>query len=80
MRLKSTELTKAHAIIRRNGEFPKFSLGIIQELEEYFLCDLDNEEGNKFLAPIDLEAVNVTDKVDKVTIEKADKSTEVNKH
>lgn len=28
---------------------------------------------------VDLEAVNVTDKVDKITVEKADRSTEVNK-
>ena len=26
----------------------------------YFLHDLDNEEENKFLAAVDLEAVNVT--------------------
>ena len=61
-------------------EFPNFSFGIIQELEKCFLYDLDDEEENKFLAAVDLDAVNVTDKVDKVTVEKADRSTEVNKH
>ena len=50
------------------------------KLEEYFLYDLENEEENEFLAAVDLEAVNVTDKADKVTVEKADRSTEVNKH
>ena len=61
-------------------EFPNFSVGIIQELKEFFLCDLDNEnEGNEFIAVVDLEAVNVIDEVDKVSIEKAEKSTEVNK-
>ena len=29
-------------------ECPNFSLGIIEELEEYFRYDLDNEEENKF--------------------------------
>ena len=58
----STELTKAQAIIRRNGMFPHFSFGIIQQLEEYFLYDLDKE--NEFLAAVDLEAFNATDKVD----------------
>ena len=46
----------------------------------YFPYDLDNEEENEFLAAVDLENVNVTDKVDTATVEKADKSTEVNKH
>ena len=68
MRIQSTELTKAHAIIRRNGEFPNFSEGIVQELEG--LYDLDNEEENEFLAAVDLEGVIVTDKVDKVTVKK----------
>ena len=49
-------------------------------MDEYFLYDLENEEENEFLAAVDLEAVNVTDKVGKVTVEKADRSTEVNKH
>ena len=61
-------------------EFPNFSLRIIQDSEEHFLYDLDNEEANKFLAAVDLEATNVTDKVDKVSVEKANKSTKVNKH
>ena len=61
-------------------EFPNFFLGINQEIEEYFLYDLDNEEEKQFLPAVDLMAVNVTDKVDKVTVEKANKSTEVNKH
>ena len=62
-------------------EFPNFFVGIIQELKEFFfLCDLDNEnEGNEFIAVVDLEAVNVIDEVDKVRVEKADKSTEANK-
>ena len=42
--------------------------------------ELENEEENEFLAAVDLEAVNVTDKVDKATVEKADRSNEVNKH
>ena len=63
-RVQSTEITKAYAIIRRNGEFPNFSLRIIQELEEHFLYDLENEEENEFLAAVDLEAVDLTDKVD----------------
>ena len=61
MRVQSAELTKGHAINLRNDEFPNFSLGIIPELEEYFLCDSDKEEENEFLAAVDLEAVNVTD-------------------
>ena len=76
MRVERTKLAKAYAIIRRNDEFPNFSEGTIQELEEYFLYDLDNEEENEFLAAVDLEAVNVTDKV---TVEETDKSTEVKK-
>ena len=61
-------------------EFRIFSLGIISEIEEYFLCNLDNEEQNEFFAAVDLKAVNVTDKVGKVTNDKAEKSTQVNKH
>ena len=57
-------------------EFPHFSSGIIQEYEWYFLYDMDNDEENKFLAVVDLETVNVTDKI---TVAEADKSTEVNK-
>ena len=35
MREQSTEQTKAHAIIRRNGnEFPNFSLGIIEAVSK----------------------------------------------
>ena len=35
MRVQSTEQTKAHAIIRRNGnEFPNFSLGIIEAVSK----------------------------------------------
>ena len=56
MRVQSTELTKPHAITRRNGEFPNFFWWIIPELEEYFLYDLDNEEENKLLAAANLEA------------------------
>ena len=45
-----------------------------------FLHDLNNEEENEcFIAAVDLEAVNVTDKVDNVTVDKAYQSTEVNK-
>ena len=47
--------------------------------DDHFRYDWDSEEENKFLAAVDLEAVNITDKVDKVTVEKADRSTEVNK-
>ena len=39
---------------------------------------MDNEEENEFLAALDLENVNVSDKVDTVTVEKPT-STEVNK-
>ena len=49
-------------------------------MEEYFLYNLDNEEENKFLFAVDLENANVINKVDTVTAEKADISTEVNKH
>ena len=49
-------------------------------MEEYFLYDMDNEEENELLGAVGLEAVNVTDEVDKVTVEKAVRSTEVNKH
>ena len=45
-------------------------------LEDYFLYDLDNEEENDFFAAVDLENVNGSDKVDTVTVEKADRSTE----
>ena len=48
-------------------------------MEECFLYDLDNEEENEFLAALELENVNVTDKVVTGTVEKADTSTEVNK-
>ena len=41
---------------------------------------MDNEEENEFLAVVDLVNVNVTDKVDTATVEKADRSTELNKH
>lgn len=41
---------------------------------------MDKEEENEFLATVDPENVKVTDKVDTVTVAKADKSTEVNKH
>ena len=40
----------------------------------------DNEEENKFLLAVDLENANVIDKVETVTVEKTDRSTEVNKH
>ena len=40
----------------------------------------NSEEENELLAAVNLEAVNVTDKIDKVVVEKADRSTEVNKH
>ena len=49
-------------------------------LEEYFLYNLNNEEENEFLAAVDLENVNVTDKVDTVTVEKANRSTGRIKH
>ena len=41
---------------------------------------MDDEEENKFLIAVDLENANVIDKVETVTVEKADISTEVNKH
>ena len=50
-------------------KFPNFSLGIIN-LEDYFFYDLDNEEENIFLAALDLENVNVSDKVDTVAVKK----------
>ena len=40
---------------------------------------MGNEEESEYLAAIDLENVNVIDKVDTVTVEEADRSTEVNK-
>ena len=49
-------------------------------LGDYFLYDLDNEEENEFFAAVDLGNVNVSDKVYTVTVEKANRSTEVNKH
>ena len=61
-------------------EFPNFSVAFIQDLENYFLYDLNNEEENEFLAALDLEAVNVADIVDEVTVEEADKGTEANEH
>ena len=60
-------------------EFPNFSLRIIEELDEHFLYDLDNEDENEFLAAVDLDTVNATNQVDKVTVEKANKSNEVTK-
>jgi len=41
---------------------------------------IPNEEENKFLAAVDLENVNVTNKVDTATVEKVNRSTKVNKH
>ena len=41
---------------------------------------MDNEEENKFLLAVDLENTNVIDKVETVTVEKTDRSTEVSKH
>ena len=41
---------------------------------------MDDEEENKFLIAVDLENANVIDKVETVTVEKTDISTEVNKH
>ena len=41
---------------------------------------MENEKENKFLAAVDLKALNVTNKLDKVAAEKADRSTGVNKH
>ena len=49
-------------------------------LDDYFLYDLDNEEENEFFAAADLGNVNVSDKVYTVTVEKANRSTEINKH
>ena len=43
-------------------------------LEEYFLYDLYNEYENKFLVAVGLENVNITDKVDTVTVEKPTKA------
>ena len=40
------------------------------DLVEYFLNALYNEYENKFLAAVGLENVNVTDKIDTVTVEK----------
>lgn len=51
-------------------EFPNFSLGIIQEIENYFFYDLDGEEENNFFVAVDIKAFNLTDKI---TVEKADK-------
>lgn len=41
---------------------------------------MENEEENKFLAAEDFENVKLTDKVDTAAVEKANRSTEVNKH
>ena len=49
-------------------------------MEENFLYGLDNEQENVFLPAVDFENVIITDKVDTVTVEKADGSTEVNIH
>ena len=49
-------------------------------LEDYFLYDLDYEGENKFFAAVDLEILNVSEKVDTLTVERADRSTEVHKH
>ena len=38
---------------------------------------MDSDEENKFFAAVDLKAFNLTDKI---TVEKADKSTKVNEH
>ena len=35
-------------------EFPNFCVAFIQDLENYFLYDLNNEEENEFLAALDL--------------------------
>ena len=79
MRVKSTEQTKAHvSSAEMADEFPNFfGLGSIEELDEHFLYDLDNEDENEFLVVVDLETVNATNQVDKGTIEKANKSKEV---
>ena len=50
-------------------KFPHFSLGITQ-FRGLFFYDLDNEEENEFFAALDLENVNVSDKVDTVTVKK----------
>ena len=60
-------------------KFPKFSLGIIQ-FGRAFSLKLGLWKRKRILAAVDLDNVNVTDKVDTVTVAKADKSTEVNKH
>lgn len=81
MRVRSRELTKAHAhaVICRNGEFLNFLMNFLIVIG-VFLHDLNNEEENEcFIAAVDLEAYNVTDKVDNVTVDKAYQSTEVNK-
>lgn len=49
-------------------------------MEENFLCGLDNEQENVFLAAVDFENVIITGKVDTVTVEKADGCTKVKKH
>ena len=54
-------------------------MGIIEELDEHFLYDLDNEDENEYLAAVDLETVNATKQIEKVTLEKANKSSEVHK-
>ena len=40
-------------------------------MEESFLYNSDKDKENKWLPAVDLEIVNVTDKVDTVTVEKA---------
>ena len=66
MRVQSTDQTKAHASSAEMTDgFPNFSLGIIEELDEHFLYDLDNEDENEFLAAVDLETVIATNQVDK---------------
>ena len=49
-------------------------------MEEYFLYNLANEQETGFLFEVAFENVDITDKVDTVTVEKADRSTEVNIH
>ena len=47
-------------------------------LEDYFLYDLGNEEENEFFAAVDLENVNVSDKVDR--FQKPTEAPKVNKY
>ena len=48
MRVQSTEQTKVHvSSAEMADEFPNFfGLGIIEELDQHFLYDLDNEDEN----------------------------------